>query len=80
MCLLSPPYHPVAQDEAFFADDAGEEGAQVLGGDVQGVQLLCGVRFVVAKEFVHHVEIGMVEDFGEGGASLCTAVVALLAG
>ena len=80
MCLLSPPYHAIAQDEAFFADDAGEEGAQLLGGDVQGVELLYGVRFVVAQEVVHHVKVGMVEGFGEGGASLCTAVVALLAG
>ena len=80
MCLLSPPYHPVAQHEAFFADDAGEEGAQVLGGDAQGVEFLYGVRFVVAQVLVYHVKIGLVEGFGEGGASLGTAVVALLAG
>ncbi len=40
---LFPLYHTIAQNEAFFADDAGEEGTQVLGGDVQGVELLCGV-------------------------------------
>ena len=43
MCFLSPPDHAIAQYEAFFADDAGEEGAQVLGGDAQGVELLYGV-------------------------------------
>ena len=52
----------------------------MLGGDVQGVEFLYGVRFVVAQEVVHDVEIGLVEGFGERGASLCTAVVALLAG
>ena len=33
MCLLSLLYHPVAQDEAFFADDTVEKVAEVLGGD-----------------------------------------------
>ena len=78
--FLSPLYHPITQYEAFFADDAGEEGAQVLGRDAQSVEFLYGVRFVVAQEVVHHVEIGLVEGLGEGRISLGTAVVALLAG
>ena len=52
----------------------------MLGGDAQSVELLYGVRFVVAQVLVYHVEIGLVEGLGEGGATLGTAVVALLAG
>ena len=75
-----PPYHAIAEDEALVAHDAGEEGAQVLGGDTQGVELLYGMRLVVAQGLVYHVEIGVVEGLGEGVVALRTAVVALLAG
>lgn len=52
----------------------------MLGGDAQGVELLHGMRLVVAQELVYHVEIGLVEGLGEGVVALSTAVVALLAG